>query len=114
VVGTTVCRHRVPRDEVLLVRRLSAKRRTRKHPVVFIDVERHQSTNSGDAVQRVEEEPLMFNVNRRRASPRICANDTHGIQISGPNLLIGDQMDFLAGTLLDTGYASSRVHQTKL
>jgi hypothetical protein len=31
----------------------------RKHAVVFVDVERDQSTDGGDAVQRVEE-PLMF------------------------------------------------------
>src|SRR5712691_3463330 len=32
----------------------------RKHAVVFVDVERDQSTDGGDAVQRVEEEPVMF------------------------------------------------------
>src|SRR5206468_7863239 len=32
----------------------------RKHAVVFVDVERDQSTDGGDAVQRVEEQPLMF------------------------------------------------------
>jgi hypothetical protein len=31
-----------------------------KHPVVFVDGERDQSTEGGDAVQRVEEEPLVF------------------------------------------------------
>ena len=36
------------------------KRRMRQHAVVFVDVERHQSTDDRDAVQRVEEEPLMF------------------------------------------------------
>src|SRR6266849_10683724 len=46
--------------KVHLVRRLSAKRRMRQHAVVFVDVERDQSTHGGDAVKRVEEEPLMF------------------------------------------------------
>jgi hypothetical protein len=32
----------------------------RKHTVVFVDVERDESTDGGDAVQWVEEEPLMF------------------------------------------------------
>ena len=32
----------------------------RKHAVVFVDVERHESTDGGDAVERVEEEPLML------------------------------------------------------
>jgi hypothetical protein len=32
----------------------------RKHAVVFVDVERDQSTDGGGAVQRVEKEPLMF------------------------------------------------------
>ena len=32
----------------------------RKHAVVFVDVERDQSADGGDAVQRVEEQPLMF------------------------------------------------------
>ena len=32
----------------------------RKHAIVFVDVERDQSTDGRDAVQRVEEEPLMF------------------------------------------------------
>ena len=31
-----------------------------KHLVVFLDVELDQSPDRGDAVQRVEEEPLMF------------------------------------------------------
>ena len=32
----------------------------RKHAVVFLDVELDQSTDGGDIVQRVEEEPVMF------------------------------------------------------
>jgi len=32
----------------------------RKHPVVFVDVERYQSTDGSDAVERAEDEPLMF------------------------------------------------------
>jgi len=32
----------------------------RKHAVVFVDVERDQSTDGRDAVQRVKEEPLVF------------------------------------------------------
>jgi hypothetical protein len=32
----------------------------RQHAVVFVDVERDQSTDGRDAVQRVEEQPLMF------------------------------------------------------
>jgi hypothetical protein len=32
----------------------------RKDAVVFVDVERHQAMDGGDAVQRVEEEPLML------------------------------------------------------
>ncbi len=43
-----------------------------KHAVVFVDVERHQATDGGDAVQRVEEEPLM----REGAPPRF----NHGIR----------------------------------
>jgi hypothetical protein len=44
--------------KVHLVRRLSSKRRMRKHAVVFVDVERHESTDSADAVEGVENEPL--------------------------------------------------------
>src|ERR1700737_3534164 len=44
----------------------------RKHPVVFVNVERDQSTDGGDAVQRVEEEPLMF----QGAPPRF----DHGVR----------------------------------
>ena len=40
-----------------LVRRLSSKRRMRKHVVVFLHVERHQPAERRDAVERVEEEP---------------------------------------------------------
>jgi hypothetical protein len=32
----------------------------RKHAIVFVDVERDQSTDRRDAVERVKEEPLMF------------------------------------------------------
>jgi hypothetical protein len=32
----------------------------RKHAIVFVDIERDQSTDGSHAVQRVEEEPLMF------------------------------------------------------
>jgi len=32
----------------------------RKHAIVFVDIERDQSTHRGDAVERVQEEPLMF------------------------------------------------------
>ena len=32
----------------------------RKHAVVFVDVELHESTDGSDAVERVEEQPLMF------------------------------------------------------
>ena len=32
----------------------------RKHAVVFVDVERDQATDGGEAIQRVKEEPLMF------------------------------------------------------
>jgi hypothetical protein len=38
------------------------KRRMRKHAVVLVDVERHQPADGGDAVERVEEQPLMFQV----------------------------------------------------
>src|SRR5713226_2976166 len=31
-----------------------------QHAVVFVDIERDQSTDGGDTVQRVEEEPLIF------------------------------------------------------
>ena len=40
-----------PVPKVHLVRRLSAKRRVRQHAIVLVDVERHQSTNGGTAVQ---------------------------------------------------------------
>jgi len=49
---------------------LSAKRRMRQHAVV--DVERHESTDGGDAVERVEEKPLMF----ERPPPRL----DHGVR----------------------------------
>jgi hypothetical protein len=39
----------------------------RKHVVVFVDVERHQPTDGRDAIERVEEEPLMF----QRTPPRL-------------------------------------------
>jgi hypothetical protein len=32
----------------------------RKHAIVLVDVEGDQSSDGADAVQRVEEEPLMF------------------------------------------------------
>jgi hypothetical protein len=32
----------------------------RKHAVVFVDVERHESTDGADAVEGVEKEPVMF------------------------------------------------------
>jgi hypothetical protein len=38
----------------------------RKHAIVFVDIERDQATDGRDAVQRVEEKPLMF----QRAPPR--------------------------------------------
>ena len=44
----------------------------RKDAVVFVNVERDQSTDGGDAVQRVEEEPLMF----QGAPPRF----DHGVR----------------------------------
>ena len=50
----------MPGAEVHLVGRLSVKRRMRKHAIVLIDVERDQSTHRGDTVERVKEEPLMF------------------------------------------------------
>jgi len=31
-----------------------------QHAIVCVDVERDQSTHRGDAVERVQEEPLMF------------------------------------------------------
>ena len=43
----------------------------RQHAVVFVDVERHESTDGRDAVERVEEEPLMF----ERPPPRL----DHGV-----------------------------------
>ena len=39
----------------------------RKYAVVLVDVERHKSADGGDAVERVEEEPLMF----ERPLPRL-------------------------------------------
>jgi hypothetical protein len=44
----------------------------RKDTVVFVDVERDQSTDGGEAVQRVEEEPLML----QGAPPRF----DHGVR----------------------------------
>jgi hypothetical protein len=32
----------------------------RKHAIVFVDIERDQSMDGGDVIQRVEEQPLMF------------------------------------------------------
>jgi hypothetical protein len=32
----------------------------RQHAVVFVDGERHESTDRRDVVERVEKEPLMF------------------------------------------------------
>jgi hypothetical protein len=43
----------------------------RKHAIVFVDVEPYQSTDGGDAVQRVEEEPLMFFMKRPVKLPTI-------------------------------------------
>jgi len=53
-----------PVPKMHLVGRLSAKRRVRKHAVEFVDVERRELSDGGDAVQRVEEEPLMFESGR--------------------------------------------------
>jgi hypothetical protein len=44
-----------------------------KHAVVFVDVERDQSTDRGNAVQRVEEEPVVFR-ERHHASIREFEN----------------------------------------
>ena len=44
----------------------------RKHAVVFVDVELHESTDGRDAVERVKEEPLMF----ERPPPRL----DHGVR----------------------------------
>jgi hypothetical protein len=38
---------------------LTAKRRMRQHAVVFVNLERDQSTDGGDAAQRVEEGPCL-------------------------------------------------------
>src|SRR4029450_13622930 len=43
-----------------IFRRLSAKRRMEKHAIVFVDIERYESADGRDAVQRVKEEPLML------------------------------------------------------
>ncbi len=43
-----------------------------KHAVVFVDVDRDQATDGGDAVQRVEAEPLML----QGAPPRL----DHGVR----------------------------------
>ena len=48
------------------------KRRMRNHAIVLVDVERDQSTYRGDAVERVKEEPLMF----QGAPPRF----DHGVR----------------------------------
>ena len=48
------------------------KRRMRKYAVVLVDVEGDQTTDGRDAVQRVKEEPLMF----QRAPPRF----DHGVR----------------------------------
>src|SRR5262249_21801428 len=45
---------------VHLVWRLSAKRRMGKHPVVFLDVALEKPPDRGDAIQRMEVEPLVF------------------------------------------------------
>jgi hypothetical protein len=55
-----------PRADVHFVRRLTAKRGVRQHVVVFVDVKRHQSPDRRGAVERVEEEPLVF----QRTPPR--------------------------------------------
>jgi hypothetical protein len=46
-----VCWNRFPCAEICLVRRLSPKRRMRKHPVVFLDIERDESPDCRDAAQ---------------------------------------------------------------
>ncbi len=46
---------RRPRAEVHFVRRLSSKRGVRKDAVVFLDVERDQSTNGGDAIEQLND-----------------------------------------------------------
>jgi hypothetical protein len=38
----------------------------RKHVVVFVDVERHEAADGRDAIERVEEEPSLF----QRTPPR--------------------------------------------
>ena len=38
---------------------------------MFVDVERHEATDGGDAVERVEEEPLMFFMKRPVKLPTI-------------------------------------------
>jgi hypothetical protein len=49
-----------PVPKIHLVGRLSSKRRMWKHVVVFVDVERHQPADGRDALERMEEQPLMF------------------------------------------------------
>ena len=58
--GGQVPRDRVSRPEIHLVGRLAAKRRMGQHAVVLIDVERHEATDRGGVVQRMQEQPLMF------------------------------------------------------
>ena len=55
------CRHGVSGATVHVVRRLSPKRRVGKHAVVFVDVERDQSSDGGDAIQRVEQPTRLSN-----------------------------------------------------
>jgi hypothetical protein len=43
----------------------------RKHGIVFVDVERHQPADGRDAIERVEEEPLMSFMKRPVKLPTI-------------------------------------------
>jgi hypothetical protein len=73
----------------------------RKHAIVFVDVERYQSTDGSEAFQRVEEEPLMFegapprfdhefdNVSSRKAktrrrTPVVIRSSTWALTFSTP------------------------------
>jgi hypothetical protein len=42
-----------------------------KYLIVFLDVERHQPTDGRDAIERVEEEPLMFSENATTFDRRV-------------------------------------------
>ena len=58
--GISTPPYRLPGAKVHLVRRLPAKRRMGQHVIVLVDVERHESADGRDVVERVKIPPLVL------------------------------------------------------